>query len=204
MRRILRVRAVAALIVGVLLAAAVISPAVASAIPAPTQAIYRFYNQSTGAHFYTNSVAERDHVIATWPTLFTYEGPAFYVYDESLFEVPVSPAGVGPVLPSAPIYRFFNKLNGSHFYTMSAEERDMVIAKYAGTFSYDGVGFNAYPEAVEYMPLMPVYRFYNMENGSHFYTISPEEKALVLLYYGDTYRFEGVAFYAFSWYMVAS
>jgi hypothetical protein len=43
-----------------------------------------------------------------------------------------------------------------------------------------------------------------MENGSHFYTISPEEKALVLLYYGDTYRFEGVAFYAFSWYMVAS
>lgn len=200
MRRILRVRAVAALIVGVLLAAAVVAPVSASAIAAPTQAIYRFYNQSTGSHFYTNSVAERDHVIATWPTLFTYEGPAFYVYDESYFEPVATASGFAP-LPASPVYRFFNKLNGSHFYTISAEEADMVLAKFPGTFSYDGVGFNAYGEAAEYMPLMPVYRFYNMENGSHFYTISPEEKALVQLYYGATYRFEGVAFYAFSWSM---
>ena len=90
MRRILRVRTVAALIIGVLVAAAVMAPAVASAIPAPTQAIYRFYNQSTGAHFYTASAAERDHVMATWPELFTYEGPAFFVYDESMFEVPMA------------------------------------------------------------------------------------------------------------------
>ncbi|MDO8847865.1 MAG: hypothetical protein Q7W51_05720 [Coriobacteriia bacterium] len=200
MRRILRFRAVAALIVGVLLAAAVVAPISASAIPAPNQAIYRFYNQGTGAHFYTNSVAERDHVIATWPMLFTYEGVAFYVYDESMFLEEASASGVS-LLPTSPVYRFFNKLNGSHFYTLSAEEADMVIAKFPGTFSYDGVGFSAYSAPVEYMPLMPVYRFYNTENGSHFYTISPDEKALVLLYYGGKYRFEGVAFYAMSGYL---
>lgn len=204
MRRMLKVRAVSALIVGVLAAVVVLAPVSASAIPAPNQAIYRFYNQSTGAHFYTNSVAERDHVIATWPTLFTYEGPAFYVYDDMILNpAPASASGVS-LAPSTPVYRFFNKLNGSHFYTMSAEEADMVLAKFPGVFSYDGVGFNAYSEPAEYMPLQPVYRFYNLKNGSHFYTISPEEKALVQLYYGDTYRFEGVAFYAFSLYGIRS
>ncbi len=198
MRRMLRARAVAALIVGVLLAAAVLAPVSASAIPAPTQAIYRFYNQGSGAHFYTASAEERDMVMATWPTLFTYEGPAFYVYDESVYEN-TSASGVIP-LPDAPVYRFFNKLNGSHFYTISAQEADRVIAMFPGTFSYDGVGFSAYSEPSEYMPLMPVYRFYNLENGSHFYTISPDEKALVQLYYADLYRFEGVAFYAIGWY----
>jgi hypothetical protein len=38
----------------------------AAAAPSPgTLSIYRFYNTQTGAHFYTASVAERDHVLAT-------------------------------------------------------------------------------------------------------------------------------------------
>jgi len=51
-----------------------------SAVPAPkTMEVYRFYNVRSGSHFYTTSVAERDNVIATWPSVFVYEGPAFYV-----------------------------------------------------------------------------------------------------------------------------
>jgi hypothetical protein len=50
-------------------------------------ALYRFYNQATGAHFFTASSSERDHVIATYPQ-FIYEGVAYYA-----FGAPVSPPG---------------------------------------------------------------------------------------------------------------
>ena len=42
-------------------------------------AVFRFFNKSTGAHFYTASPAERDKIVATYPH-FIYEGIAFYVY----------------------------------------------------------------------------------------------------------------------------
>ena len=194
MRGIRRVRAVGAVIV-ILLAAALIAPVTASAIPAPTITVYRFYNQSTGTHFYTASVDERDYVMATWPDLFTYEGPAFYLYSDAIDQARIEPQGVS-LAPTTPVHRFFNVKNGSHFYTISADEAAMVLAKYPEVFRYDGVGFNAYLEQTEYLPLQPVHRFYNLKNGAHFYTISAEEKSLVQLYYADTYRYEGVAFYA--------
>ncbi len=200
MRRMTRARAVAALIVGVLLATVVVAPATAYAKRAPTTTVYRFYNQGTGAHFYTASVAERDIVFATWPTIYTYEGTAFYLYDWYLEEDVVDTAGVSPVDPTTPVYRFYNVRNGSHFYTMSSAEAEMVMSAYPTTFTYDGIAFAAYTGPSDDLPLMPVYRFYHKYNGSHFYTISPEEKALVQLYCADTYRFEGVAFYALSAY----
>jgi uncharacterized protein (DUF1800 family) len=53
-------------------------------------AVYRFFNKTTGSHFYTASAAERDKVVATYPS-FVYEGIAFYVY-------PASGASVAPVV----------------------------------------------------------------------------------------------------------
>ena len=41
--------------------------------------LFRFYNTKTGAHFYTTSASERDHVMATWPW-FAYENVAYFVY----------------------------------------------------------------------------------------------------------------------------
>lgn len=41
--------------------------------------VYRFYNNTNGAHFYTTSVAERDGVIARWSATYLYEGPRFHV-----------------------------------------------------------------------------------------------------------------------------
>jgi len=55
--------------------------------------VYRFYNKATGSHFYTASPAERDKVIATYPS-FVYEGVAFYVY-------PAASATVAPVVVGA-------------------------------------------------------------------------------------------------------
>jgi uncharacterized protein (DUF1800 family) len=44
-----------------------------------TTPLFRFFNTKTGAHFYTTSADERDHVTATWPW-FAYENVAYYVY----------------------------------------------------------------------------------------------------------------------------
>ena len=46
---------------------------------------------------------------------------------------------------SIPIYRFYNVRTGCHFYTASAEERDMVIATWPGIFTYEGEAFSALP-----------------------------------------------------------
>lgn len=181
-------------IITLIVLAAALATVMAVAAPAYGQTsdeviIYRFYNQATATHFYTASAEERDMVIATWPTVFTYEGPAFMFYEEGWFPPEYDPA-------RAPVHRFFNKINKSHFYTISAEEADMVKSKYPAVFTHEGVGFEAYTESSEYISLAPVYRFYNMNNGSHFYTISGVEKAIIQIQYRNTYRYEGVSFFA--------
>jgi len=62
-------------------------------------AVYRFFNKTTGSHFYTASAAERDKVVATYPA-FVYEGIAFYVY-------PAADAAAAPVVVrSSDAWRF--------------------------------------------------------------------------------------------------
>lgn len=183
-----------------IVAAAMLAAVLAVAAPAFGQeqlgevVIYRFYNQGSGTHFYTSSVEERDMVIATWPTIYAYEGPAFMVLPSDWFSPDEEPM-------RAPVQRFYNKLSKSHFYTTSASEADKVRSN-PNVFAYDGVGFDAYTEASINVPLQPVHRFYNMKNGSHFYTISSTEKAVVQIQLRDTYHYDGVAFYAipYDWY----
>ena len=50
-----------------------------SSAPAPgAVTVYRFFNRKTGTHFYTATEAERDNVIKTLSSRYTYEGVAFY------------------------------------------------------------------------------------------------------------------------------
>ncbi len=41
--------------------------------------IYRFYNPTSGAHFYTISAAERDFLVQNNRS-FAYEGPVYYTW----------------------------------------------------------------------------------------------------------------------------
>lgn len=143
-------------------------------------AVYRFFNSSTGAHFYTPSAAERDFVIATYP-VFKYEGPAFYAYTTQA-------AGTSPV------YRFFNKVTGAHFYTISASERDFVIATYPA-FVYEGTSW--YAQTATGGSATAMYRFFNTSTGAHFYTISAGERDFVIATY-PVFKYEGPAYYAWT------
>ena len=140
--------------------------------------VYRFYNRTNGTHFFTDSLSERDMVIATWPDVFTYEGVAYTT---------------NPVNNTQPLYRFYNRVSGSHFYTASAEEAGTILARWSTVFSLDGRTYAVNPGPVA--DSIPVYRFYNVRNGSHFYTASEDERNTVIARWPDTYSYEGPAFW---------
>jgi len=94
--------------------------------------LYRFFNRKNGSHFYTASVAERDRVKSKLSGTYTFEGVAYNVSST-------------PVAGSASVYRFYNRRNGSHFYTISVAERDSVRSKLSGTYTYEGAGFYLAP-----------------------------------------------------------
>ena len=112
--------------------------------------MYRLYNATSGEHFYTGSIRERDDLVqAGWH----YEGIAWSA----------------PVTMGDPVYRLYNPNSGDHHYTMSATERDNVVA--AG-WIYEGVAWNSASASG-----VPIYRMYNPNavTGIHHYTGSMEE-----------------------------
>lgn len=157
-----------------------LAPAADNPPPAARTAVYRFYNATSGAHFYTNSVLERDYVIATYP-VFKYEGIGFSAGNQ---------AGGG----LSPVFRFYNATSGAHFYTISAAERDFVIATYP-VFKYEGPTW--YAQTQPGNNASPMHRFYNLERGTHFYTISQAEADFVRNTY-PVFKYEGTAYYAWG------
>ena len=100
---------------------------VAGGTSAGLSPVYRFFNITSGVHFYTISDAERASLQAN-TAAFRYEGVAYYGSKV---------AGNGLV----PLYRFYVPGKGFHFYTTSASERDSIRANLASSYSYEGVGY---------------------------------------------------------------
>ena len=147
------------------------------AVVPSTRRVYRFFNKINGSHFYTASESERDDVLANLSAIYTLDGPAYCV----------TPAC------TRPLFRFYNRTNGSHFYTASQAERDTVFETLSATYSYDGIAYGVSTAAGA--GLTPVWRFYNVRNGSHFYTASTLEKDTVIAELSATYALDGVAFF---------
>jgi len=140
--------------------------------------IFRFYNSSNNAHFFTASEAERDQVIATLPS-FRYEGVAFQA----------NASGGDP--GTQPVYRILNQLTGVHIYTSNATERATLRA--SGFYKEEGIAYHAYvnPAATDVLPL---YRFYNTATKAYFYTSNEAEKAAILAS-NPALVLEGIAYY---------
>lgn len=140
--------------------------------------IYRFYNTSSGSHFYTQSAQERDLVIRSYPAMF-YEGEAYWAYTSSNSQL-------------APVYRFYNSQTGAHFYTISEQERQ-VVQNSDNAYQFEGIAWFA--RAAHTDGAQPVYRYYNRSNDTHFYTINYQEKLLVDAIYPN-FSYDGIAYYA--------
>ena len=142
--------------------------------------VYRFFNASTGAHFYTDSAAERDKVAETYAQ-FQYEGIAFYSYGSS-------------VVGTSSVFRFYNNRTASHFYTISSTERDFVRTTLPW-FTYEGIGW--YANLAPASTATPLYRFYNAGAATHFYTVSLGERDLIIQKYPQ-YAYEGIGYYVWD------
>ena len=148
-------------------------------MPYTPQTVHRFFNRRNGSHFYTADESERARVAGTLTSTYAYDGPAYHVNT-------TNPSNMRP------LYRFYNRRNGSHFYTVDPAERDRVRSTLARTYSYDGPAYN-----VSTFPWFsqPVYRFFNRRNGSHFYTVDIAERNRVMTTLTSTYTYEGIGFY---------
>ena len=143
-----------------------------------SDAVYRFFNDITGVHFYTGSEIERDAVLEL-PN-FNFEGASY----ESVDPLTGNPE------PS-PVYRFLNQDTGVHLYTISEVERD--ATQELNNFSFEGEAFFAYENEVD--DSIPIYRFFNTLTGAHFYTPSAAERDNVEANLPD-FQSEGIAYYA--------
>jgi len=77
---------------------------------AETSAVYRFFNTSTGVHFYTADENEAAFVANNLHN-YVFEGTPYHAYSNQ-------------VEGTVPLYRFYNSGLDAHFYTTSIEERD--------------------------------------------------------------------------------
>jgi len=90
------------------------------------------------------------------------------------------------------IDRLFDPVEGGHFYTTSAAERDAVNAPWPGPY-YEGIAFYGADPAEA--GAVPVYAFYAEATGGHFLTASAAERDAVEAA-GLGMRFEGTSFFA--------
>lgn len=100
--------------------------------------------------------------------------------------------------PSA-VHRFWSPLSGHHFYTISEDEKDRIIAKYpTSVWIYEGPAFYAYPEGTQPAGTEAVYRFWSPKATGHFYTMNEAERdKLINDYPLEVWTYEGVGFYAY-------
>lgn len=91
------------------------------------------------------------------------------------------------------VFRFLNQANGSHFYTASLEERNLITYTMP-SFMFEGEAFRT---GATSNTGVAVHRGVNTDTGHHFFTTNDEE--IQYLQRSDNpYTYEGIAFFAFA------
>ena len=91
------------------------------------------------------------------------------------------------------VYRFFDTTDGTHFYSTSELERNTLIQT-RPDLVYEGVGLKAVASPSTDAAAAAVYRFFDVNTGTHFYSASSGERDTILATRPDL-AFEGTAFY---------
>jgi hypothetical protein len=157
-------------------------PVTAPPVSAPVgQPVYRFWSPVYNGHFYTISASERDSIIARYPGVWSYEGAQYTAFSTQ-------------VAGSVPLFRFWSPVFNGHFYTTNEAERDSVIARYPGTWAYEGVAYYVYPTTTSVPNTVTVARFWSETYKHHFYTASAAERDRTRGYPQAIWNYEGDAF----------
>ncbi|MHC4518804.1 MAG: hypothetical protein ACYTAS_09475 [Planctomycetota bacterium] len=148
--------------------------------------IHRFWSPVLISHFYTGSEEEKDQVLTQYPDTWIYEGVAYHAL----------PSAKEP--NSAPVYRFWSDVLGTHFYTMDEKERDKLINEFSDVWTYERIEFYAFPVDQQPKNTFPVHRFWSDSSRAHFYTMDEEETDKLITEYPDVWTYEGIAWYAYK------
>ncbi len=157
--------------------------AVAQPIVVPCSAVYRFWSPLLAQHFYTVDEGEKDWLTEIYPHIWNLEGAVFHACATHCYD------------SLRPVYRF--RSGDAHFYTIDEKERDRLLVESSAVWTPEGIAFYAYPQGAQPVGSVPVYRFWNASNNTHFYTTDEEERARVIAEYGYVFADEGIAFYVY-------
>ena len=158
--------------------------------------VYRFFDSSTGTHFFTADVNEKNSLMS--PSSAGYR-PDLKEEVNNFGAVDPSTAGSGVET----VYRFFDTVHGTHFFTASQSEASSLMDPKSSTYRSD-LTFEPSSSFVEHSTQqagdVAVYRFFDQTYGTHFYTGSQSEYAAITTPGAAGYRAdlvsEGVGFYA--------
>lgn len=158
--------------------------------------VYRFFDSGTGTHFFTADASEKNALMT----------PSSAGYRPDLKEEvnnfgAVDPAAGGSNV--ATVYRFFDTIHGTHFFTASQSEADGLKNTSSSSYRADLV-FEPSSSFAEHTAQqsgdVAVYRFFDKTYGTHFYTGSQSEYSAISTPGTAAYRAdlvsEGVGFYA--------
>ncbi|QDG78562.1 hypothetical protein [Labrenzia sp. PHM005] len=91
------------------------------------------------------------------------------------------------------VFRFFNTVTGTHFFTSSETERDSILSTLPH-MTFEGAAFGSNATASDGVA---VYRLLNTATGSHFYTANFQEW-FDLVHSNPAFNDEGISYYAYT------
>lgn len=148
-------------------------------------AVYRFFDNKFGTHFFTSDVGERNTVLATRSADLIQETNGFGDVTQN------STSAVA-------VYRFFDKNFGTHFFTANSGERDTIINT-RSDLTYEASS-TFYEHSAQQAGDTAVYRLFDTKTGTQFLTGDTNEYNGLTTAGSSTFRAdlrsEGVAFYA--------
>jgi len=164
--------------------------------PAGSFGVYRFFDNSTGTHFFTADVTEKNALM----------NPALSTFRPDLREEVNNFGALNPTVTDAnaiSVYRFFDTRYGTHFFTASQTEaadlRNTSSSSYRPDLVYEA-GSSFQEHSTQQTGDVAVYRLFDKNYGTHFYTGSQSEYAAITTAGTTTYRAdlvsEGIGFYA--------
>ncbi|MFJ2541989.1 DUF1524 domain-containing protein [Microbacterium sp. NPDC087589] len=113
--------------------------------------------------------------------------------------LPAAPTVGRPSAPPLPepvaVHRFWSPVYQGHFFTTDVAERDQIIARWPGVWTYEGQRYTAFKTQVA--GTIPLYRFWSSTYSGHFYTADPAERAAVIARWPNIWKDEGVAYYVY-------
>ena len=141
--------------------------------------VWRFRNaKAVGSYLWTPDPAEKASILALYPKLWLYEGPAFQV-------------NTANPLNQNTLWRFRNKKTWTYLYTADPVEKANIQATLSGTWVYEGPAWDVSLTQTS----QPVWRFKCLKNTTYLWTMDPNEKLTIETTLKDVYKLEGIAYY---------